>query len=573
MKEWITLFLSFLLLTALAACGQETVSLPEASGEPGQSAPPDRELDPPGSEPEEIAVTDAYIESEPYYPKKVFSYYFDYEYHIPEIQRDAPGARTINEEIRQIYEDLVLTPREAGETPECTSISYEYYQSEDVLSLVLSFVYGPGDMEEYAVYHYDIEQDKALLQEDLPALLGVSREALETAVARTAAQSFDENYHADAVWWYEEQFETLSMYFDYRAAALSRDYLSQALVYLGEGGQPRTIFPRWTYGDPEFSYCDKSLDLTPGETGKLEDDLLDVAWDNTGGTIRFHGDEASQDFWGERFGCGWLLEYDKDLPVAGLYSRYTEAAIHMDGLNDPPILFLLTDQGRVEYVDLVACMRGGYLCGGGPLMWVENVTGLTGAEEPGYSGSHVFAQCKDGSKEDLSEALTESRGTVPEVLEGSWEAAVTYRWADGETAEIPYTLTLHTDGWMEGWMEFQSDSEYFDKSVLSLLGETGDGVVYQYCLYPDETLEADGVPYRGTVAFRTGYDQDAGKEALYVTTLSVDVIGILDDTPGGGHCAAPGRHGIIRKGEISNKTMDHITLGRLSDSIPSGLRK
>lgn len=81
----------------------------------------------------------------------------------------------------------------------------------------------------------------------------------------------------------------------------------------------------------------------------------------------------------------------------------------MSHVTDPPILFLLTDQGRVEYVDLVTCIEGGYFCGGEPLMGVENVTGFTGAEEPGYGGSYVFAQCKDGSTIDLAEALAEHR--------------------------------------------------------------------------------------------------------------------------------------------------------------------
>lgn len=54
-------------------------------------------------------------------------------------------------------------------------------------------------------------------------------------------------------------------------------------------------------------------------------------------------------------------------------------------------------------------------------------------------------------------------------------------------------------------MELQIDSVHLDKSVFTLLGETGDGLVYRCWLMPDE--ESDP-PYSGTLAFRLGYDPD-----------------------------------------------------------------
>lgn len=533
MKRCLSLFLCFLLLatlSALTACGQKPSSS-EGSGVTGQPTKPGQssETEQVSSVPDivKVAVVDAISEEGTYYPEEVYTY--AYSYHIPEIQLDAPGAATINEEILRMYTDRVQNALQAQEVPECNAICYEYHQTGNVLSLVIICEYGWGGLEDYIVYHYDIAQDAILQQDDLLALLGVSDEALQNAITQAAAQKFDETYYDDPYYAAEIWQQDPSRYLYYRADTLGGYYLDNALVYLGEGGQPRVFLPYWTFAGAGVAFCDLPLTLTPGKAGKLEDELLDVNWDNTEVTIRFHGGEDNRDFWGERFGCGWLLAYDQDLPVAGLYSRYTQAILHMTSLADPPILFLLTDRGRVEYVDLVSCMRGGYLCGGGPLIGVENVKRFTLEQAPGYGGAAVFAQCADGSKVDLADALAESRQALPEDLAGSWETAIPYRWESGETAEVPCTLTLHEDG----WIELLTDSEYMYKSTLNLLGVTEDGVVCQYRLYPDAYLEeADGVPYCGTVAFRAEYDQDAWEEVLYVTTLGVDVVGILDDTPG-----------------------------------------
>ncbi len=145
----------------------------------------------------------------------------------------------------------------------------------------------------------------------------------------------------------------------------------------------------------------------------------------------------------------------------------------------------------------------------------------------GAGGTGLFAQCKDGSRVNLSEVLTENRWAVPEELTGLWEA-VTVFGQPGSAARHPDLLTLHRDG----WFEYESGPYSLNQSILTLLGETRDGLVYRYWLSPDEDMVGVDPPYSGTMAFRVGYDRESGQTVLYATTLSVDEAGILQETPG-----------------------------------------
>lgn len=534
MKKRIALLLSLCLLASLAACGE-----PSGSGEQpdsrSSSAAPERGLQDklPGKQPvstedpeqEKITVVDAISEEGTLLPEEVIP--FRYFYRVPEIQSDAPGAAKINKKLLQRYDELVGDAMDAGEVPECDEISYESYQNGDVLSLVVTYSFGMTLMMDYDVYHYDVERDRALGQDELPDLLGVDEEALHSAVVRAAAQNFDKTYHG-----MEEWEDDPGMYRQRRAETLGGYYLDNALVYLGEGEQPHVLLPFWTYAGGGVAFRDLPLAINPGKTGKLEDDLLDVSWDDTGVTIRFHSEE--EDFWFERFQCGWTLEYDTDLPVAGLYSRYTDAVIHMARVNDPPILFLLTDQGRVEYVDLISCIEGDYFCGGGPLIGVENVTGFTGPDgtAPGRGGSCAYAALKDGSKVDLAEALAKSRQALPVSLTGSWQTTVTLQGFEGPY-ERAYVLDLDTGGWAEV-KDTPLDMDGIDlyySGTFTLLGETTDGMVYYYYLEPNGD-GYDHIPYKGVLGLRATYDQDAWEDVLDATTLGVSLMSLFDDTLG-----------------------------------------
>lgn len=519
-------------LTLLCSCNQQPKQPAEGTTSPSAAA--GQGISAPQPESPKAVVIDACSEEGSYVDMNGTE--IEYSYHIPQINLDAPGATEINEEIQAFCAGPVqnaLNSRDKEEYPDCMSVSYKYFQNGSVLSLVIGIVWYFSYSEEYTVYNYDIQRDELLEQSDMTALLGVSGEKIQNTVTRAAAQKFDEAYLPI---WVEWGFsESPGLYQVMRAETLSENYLSETQVYLAEEGQPRAILSLWSFAGPGAACVDLPLEFSPGKAETLEDPLLDVSWNNSGVTLRFHGAQENRAFWEERFDCGWDLEYDTDIPVQGLYSNYTGAAIHMKNVTDPPILFLLTDQGRVEYIDLVSCIRGGYFCGGGPLVEVADVTGFTGAPESGYGGSYCFAACKDGSTVDLADALAKERLELPydlaDEMACNWEGTVTYQTGGGSYEDY-CLLMLQRDGQVSMQnSDFGDGVTLFYQGTLTLLGVTGDGLVYYYDLAPGGD-GYDGISYVGVSAFRTGYDMETMERVLYVTTLGASGMVLFDETPG-----------------------------------------
>ncbi len=75
--------------------------------------------------------------------------------------------------------------------------------------------------------------------------------------------------------------------------------------------------------------------------------------------------------------------YDKDLTVDGLYGSYTKIFCGEIGEAGEPFVFLLTQEGRVEYIDVLSCLSCGYFCGG-LLMGVTNVKAFDLDDEPQF---------------------------------------------------------------------------------------------------------------------------------------------------------------------------------------------
>ena len=74
--------------------------------------------------------------------------------------------------------------------------------------------------------------------------------------------------------------------------------------------------------------------------------------------------------------------YDRDITVNGLYGNYTKIICGEIGEADEPFVFLLTEEGRVDYIDILPCLQSGYFCGG-PLLGVANVKDLTQSSADG----------------------------------------------------------------------------------------------------------------------------------------------------------------------------------------------
>ena len=120
-----------------------------------------------------------------------------YTYHVPQIAADTQGAADINRAIEETYGPIVREVLESvsgGFSVIWTSISWETYQYNNILSLVVFYSFDIGG-DHYNVYLYDIASGQQLTTADLLSALNVDDTAFLNALRQAAAERFDGQYN------------------------------------------------------------------------------------------------------------------------------------------------------------------------------------------------------------------------------------------------------------------------------------------------------------------------------------------------------------------------------------------
>ncbi len=441
---------------------------------------------------------------------------FDYAYHVPQLGFDTPDAREINGEIRAYFGQLAEESLDciAGkEVPFCVELGYRYYENGDVLSLVLHRTDLFGSYETFEVYNYDTAAGVRLDNAAILDRAGLSdRAAFAEAVCRTAAQSFDAMQYPV---WEESGLDVIpGLYPLLRARTLERENLSGTPLYLGEDGALQVILPLASFGEAEITYCPAALAPVPSGTltaaygdyltARLEDGVLTLRFERTAES------EALMEYCGADGGA----LYGRDIPVQGAFSVYTDLAFGICDEMGKPYLFLRTDCGRLEYVDLCESLSGGYFCTGGPLMGLSWVSSLCSGEDGMLRASDYW-----GNAVALSPLLWQERETMSEDFYGDWTAYVTHEF-EGSGRETFYSLTLSGCGEVGLQISvFEEELTALYEGVFTFRGVTEDGMIYSYSFW--EAGE-DGAPWNGTAALRLGWEIS---EESFSRTLTVRELG------------------------------------------------
>ena len=120
-----------------------------------------------------------------------------YTYRVPQIAADTQGAADINRAIEETYGPIVREVLESvsgGFSVIWTSISWETYQYNNILSLVVFYSFDIGG-DHYNVYLYDIASGQQLTTADLLSALNVDDTAFLNALRQAAAERFDGQYN------------------------------------------------------------------------------------------------------------------------------------------------------------------------------------------------------------------------------------------------------------------------------------------------------------------------------------------------------------------------------------------
>ena len=470
----------------------------------------------------EVTVTELYSVDDEIVNEE-YDYVVEYSYHVPQIDDDTPGAAEINSEIAAVYGGLVersLNEIEQGELTGCASITYEAYQSGDIFSLVLLCTEYFEGYEEYGTYNYDTREGVRLGNEKVLEKKGLTGEEYLSALRRAAVKYYDNLYFNQ--WDEMGEWCLAGAYQERRAFTVSERNITMDLpLYIDNSGKLHTIVPIGSHIEadwlneiitPEFQQEDMDV-----ETVEYMD-FLTVKRQGSNVTLRF----KKTDYFNELLAATSYYTYDevtvpygKEVEVNGLYGDYTRIFCEGIGEMGAPYLFLLTEEGRVEYINVMGCLYAGYFCANGPLLGAAQVKDFElGENEIGYQ--MIYAVTGSGERIDLSEMIWDNMGNIAyDLLNCSWGTG------SGVEDGPEFFLRNDSDGFLSFELMYDVPGEEYRTGLdgsFTYLGITEQGVVYHYV---GNGINSNGPVWQGAVALyvESDYSGEEPITLLYVTEL------------------------------------------------------
>ena len=470
----------------------------------------------------EVTVTELYSVDDEIVNEE-YDYVVESSYHVPQIDDDTPGAAEINSEIAAVYGGLVersLNEIKQGELTGCASITYEAYQSGDIFSLVLLCTEYFEGYEEYGTYNYDTREGVRLGNEKVLEKKGLTGEEYLSALRRAAVKYYDNLYFNQ--WDEMGEWCLAGAYQERRAFTVSERNITMDLpLYIDNSGKLHTIVPIGSHIEadwlneiitPEFQQEDMDV-----ETVEYMD-FLTVKRQGSNVTLRF----KKTDYFNELLAATSYYTYDevtvpygKEVEVNGLYGDYTRIFCEGIGEMGAPYLFLLTEEGRVEYINVMGCLYAGYFCANGPLLGAAQVKDFElGENEIGYQ--MIYAVTGSGERIDLSEMIWDNMGNIAyDLLNCSWGTG------SGVEDGPEFFLRNDSDGFLSFELMYDVPGEEYRTGLdgsFTYLGITEQGVVYHYV---GNGINSNGPVWQGAVALyvESDYSGEEPITLLYVTEL------------------------------------------------------
>lgn len=391
--------------------------------------------------------------------------------HVPQLECDSPDAAYINGELNAIYaadfrefENSEEAGQPGGEYPQI-GVGWDAYWYGDCVSLVVRSRYGGTAPWRYSGWCFDFATGRQLTVAEMLQRMGLDPDEVQQQVQRQAMQAFDREMAQGA---YYDSLRLGGELSQMRMDTLEYNELENLCLLLPEQDQ---LVLRGKYSCEEgWQQLDMELSLPPADTPVLTDtyDGVQVQLEGTQATITL-SPAPKTDQWGD---IGIRVEQEHSYPILGAYNEYVDVCIgeQEDGFFRP-VVYLLTRDGVVEYVDVLRClMFGNAMICQDPIYFANNGTALE------RSGSEVNLRRADGSVLELA------------PLSAEWSAQ-----------EIPYSVTgsynyTSETGW--NWMDLTSDGSVQlgvqDNSRIyrgdaAYLGVVPEGVVLG--IAADEELE------------------------------------------------------------------------------------
>lgn len=391
--------------------------------------------------------------------------------HVPQLECDSPDAAYINDELNAIYaadfrefENSEEAGQPGGEYPQI-GVGWDDWWYGDCVSLVVRSRYGGTAPWRYSGWCFDFASGRQLTVAEMLQRMGLDPDTVQQQVQRQAMQAFDREMAQGA---YYEGLRLGGELSQMRMDTLEYNELENLCLLLPEQDQ---LVLRGKYSCEEgWQQLDMELSLSPADTPVLTDtyDGVQVQLEGTQGTITL-SPAPKTDQWGD---IGIRVEQEHSYPILGAYNEYVDVCIgeQEDGFFHP-VVYLLTKDGVVEYVDVLRClMFGNAMICQDPIYFANNGVALE------LCGSEVNLRRADGSVLELAPLSAEwSAQEIPYSVTGSYNytAETGWNWLD-----------LGSDGSVQ--LGVQDNSRIY-RGDAAYLGVVPEGVVLG--ISADEELE------------------------------------------------------------------------------------
>lgn len=428
-----------------------------------------------------------------------------YFYQVPQIDDDTEGAKNINEMIGYRFGYLVERALDARSRNDFIDTSYIIWVSNWDGPLLSLQITSSDAMYNHDVgsYHYNFDTGQELSNPEMLAHLGYTDDAkVMHALERAVAQHFDTYYG------YIDPDQTAMLYM-MRAQSLSN--LDGLYSYY-------SLYPKYSHG-----FVATVPMYTPAGSGMYWTDVQVDPDKRQGSGQILHG----QDEW---FTCDvtaagevtvraltdyvtpdgamtyqtmkeWYELGDKtEFAVSGCYGDYIKMLMTSIGQDYAPYVFLLTENGNVEYIDVISGAQCGTMVNGGPLFGINGIvrfeTGTAYDAEYGAEYATVYGVSRDNEKFNLMEAVWNTAPLSIPSMVGSFESEDTGTWfeicedqpnfytgAYTNGQRIPATwdssisyLGMDDRGWICSVSLFRMDSGRTQRETLAMMPDDYGGV-------------------------------------------------------------------------------------------------
>ena len=389
--------------------------------------------------------------------------------HVPQLVCDSPDAAALNEELAAMYvaeyKDYESYPDaevpQGEESPQTEIINWDAYWYGDCVSLVIRSRYGGTAPWRYSGWCFDFATGQQITVAEMLQRMGLDPDTVQEQVQRQAMQTFDREMAQGA---YYEGLRSGGNLSEMRMGTLEYNELENLCLLLPQ--QDRLVLRGKYCSETDWGWqqLDVEIPLTPAapaDTPVLTDtyDGVQVQLEGTQGTITLSPAPKTEQ-WGTDLNI-WV-EQERTYPILGAYNEYVDVCIgeQEDGFFRP-VVYLLTKDGVVEYVDVLRC-----LLYGDAMICQDSIYFANNGVALERSGSEVNLRRADGSVLELAPLSAEwSAQEIPYSVTGSYNYTAEHGWS---------WLDLTSDGSVQLGVQ---DNSRIDRGDAAYLGVVPEGVV------------------------------------------------------------------------------------------------